>query len=177
MRYVWILIAGCAGEAGRDGVAGPPGATGPAGAPGAAGGGYRWVDAVGTPVTRGGEALYFDEGGIAWSIDLERATLLPVSSTLRYPYFESSDCSGDPWALDVALPRFAMSGDAVGEPDRFFVRADGAASLNVTLASAEDPLAGCVPLTVTGDAVPMASLTEVSLPVVSWVAPLHPEPL
>lgn len=65
-----------------------------------------WVDAAGTPVTRGTDLEWIDDRGIVWPIDWRTATL----SALPYPaiVYEDAACAGRAFLVADAPPLHAL---------------------------------------------------------------------
>jgi hypothetical protein len=199
MRYMMLLLVGCAGAsgekgqdgaqgtpgpqgeagpAGADGAAGPPG---PAGAPGEPGGSFRWHDANGVQVTDGEGLLIFDPDEHIWQLDAE------TGQPFAPPYFVSlywsgAGCTGDGAVLfSILPPRFAgVLNDVV--PARYYVRPDTLpleagqfCSLSHSAAGAceEDPT--CVDPYWSW--LYLDDLIEVFPPPAVAAVPLHPEPV
>lgn len=188
---VWMLViaAACAGGNGANGKAGQngasgadgqQGATGPAGPPGAPGGSYRWHDATGAQVTDGSElSVWIDD--LLWSVDWQTAGIYvqPVAVT----YYADDDCNGAEYTLGLwPHPRVPVELRADDESNGpIAVRPDDLLTEEVCgLESSAIPGdtfgcnfsgPGCA------DVVPLAAFYEVDVPVTSWVAPLHPEPI
>lgn len=185
--FALLLAAGCGGGAGGGiGAAGPKGDTGatgsqgPAGPPGMAGSaaaaGFVYKDAAGTTVSAN-SAVYFDAGGRVWFLEAETAHVLLPLHQIANVYYPASDCSGLAHVVPL-LPRFPfrVSGEAA-----YRVRPDTLAAAAFPFASLRVSGGSCVVSAGTIQGIPLDATTvpssAVSEPVLSFVAPLHPEKL
>ena len=183
MRILWIavLAIGCAGSNGKNGTsgkggdAGPQGEQGPAGPAGAdASADYRWVDASGAEVTQNPLALWIDDVGYSWYLDLETGEYIAPSSAIG-PYFESADCTGDGYVWFSPRPMLPFTISELG--DELYVRPKGLPLYEVCHESVAQG-AFCVASSDCIDAISVAEVTP-AIPIVvpssPWIGPLHTE--
>lgn len=181
MRWMMlaVVLVGCSddsggkGKSGADGLTGPAGPTGPAGE----GGGFAWFDANGEQVTAGEALLYWDEAGVAWTVDQWTGELAPPELSAVN---ESPTCTGAEFVSQqdfevVMVPRvgYKLLGRRV-----YLTRPDDL-QLEPELTWLGEMDSGTCrlldPYTVPG--LYVDDLVEVELPEVAWAPPLHPEPL
>jgi hypothetical protein len=134
------------------------------GAPGVNPANPVWVDSQGRVL--GSDALYFDDAGVLWQIDLETGT----PSTYTPPiYFSQPSCTGNAW-ISTVLPRQAVNVDG-----GWFVRADDALRENV-LSNSYILEGNCYPANMSpGKGVSSMSFRPVTAPALPFVGPMHRE--
>lgn len=161
-------VAGPAGPAGERGPQGEPGDRGPQGERGPAGvdaaRGLRWVDAAGTLVGDG--LIYVDTSGNLWLVDLETARL---GSATRQTLFTGTLCTGAAYVAPLPPREVFKLDDAA-----FRVRQDDAQLADIQFQSIGTPTA-CMLSAGNTRAVSLGDTTEVQMPTVSFVGPVHRE--
>jgi hypothetical protein len=130
----------------------------------------------GTQATEG-EALQFWSGDVVWNISAD--TGKPTASPAYVAFFDSDDCSGDPW-VPYATPRFAIAFRGMGaQQDTYLVRPDDLQiSHHCGLTAEFFSPSTCLSSTSTCiDGFNLSDFDEVQFPTESWTPPLHPEPI
>lgn len=136
-----------------------------------------WVDDENQPVWGAvilPEGLgYVDGDGNVWALEASDGQIYTFGGATVY--YADEACT-EPWiAGDTFLPRYVI--DINGEHDGYYVRPDGLEARTYEAAYRPDGAGGCAvyggvyPLV----GLPLFELTAVSMPVVTWSPPLHPE--
>jgi hypothetical protein len=146
------------------------------------------VDATGTVVvgavsTWDGAAInYFDSDGIVWIVD-PIAGEIPLSlldQVVSSTAYETIDCTGTAYyftgSARLPVPRFPFSMGEVGGPLK--IRLDNAFEYNIQYCSVRGIVSGdCIPVDpcIERSAILATDTADVTMPVLSYVPPFHPE--
>lgn len=168
----------CTNSSRGNGNSGSGNTTGPQGPAGPAGPGIVWKDATGATADGvlaspfGGALLYIDADQHVWSLDPETAALDTFRSDVVVQW-SNADCTGTPY-VKPPLPRltFRVQGETAVR-----VRPDSTTAFNTTVQSTTNADGSCTPLgsQVTGTMIALPAVAMMDVPVVTFVAPMHPE--